>query len=64
MRKTRSARERAEGSMEWQEAEAGYAYRSLHSHEFSMVLGKWEIQVLLSGIFWISFYRIFSIHDF
>lgn len=31
---------------------AGYAYTSLHSHGFSIVLGVWLIQVLLIGTFW------------
>lgn len=33
----------------WLKATAGYAYLSLHSHGFGIVLGTWQIQVFLFG---------------
>lgn len=47
------------------QATIGYAYISLHACGFSVVLGAWQIQVLLFGTFWDSHPRppIFSIHS-
>lgn len=41
------------------QATAGHAYTALHSSGFGVVLGTWQIHVLLLGTFWEKFCFLF-----
>lgn len=46
------------------QATTGYAYTSFHLHGFSIVLGEWQIQVLLFETSWdFFFFWVFSTHS-